>query len=211
MACLLRSDTAPRRAAAQRVSVLLLGLCALGVVMSCVSPLEPDTPRRRTVLGDTTNPVDTKPKWITTDVGFSATENQMTWDPVLDTVRADVDTSGGRTLLRFHVTAHLAPPYYPVKALYAVTVVDSLAIDNTTRDLTTDPASGSGASFQFAKGKDSLSVTPTERIVTSSPNIGVTNLVLRRSGPERIVTGVLTATFLQGTRTYFQATLRFTW
>ena len=206
MACSSLSEAIRRRLG--RLCLMLLIFAMIG---GCVSPLDPDTPRLRVVADDGSSR-ENPASWIGAVLHFSANENQQPWLHMVNTMRAEVDTGGGGTLLRFTFAATLSRPYKSGSTfLYSMLIADSLAVDGNRRSLDSDPRGGNGAMFQFAKAKDSSSVTLQELIIFSDPSTGSALLTMTRIPGERAIDGTLVASFTQNQRTQLYASITITW
>ena len=193
-------------------AIALLGLVWLCGLQSCVSPLDPDTPRRRTLLGDTTRTDDPSTRWFTAEVSFTAIDNLQQRTHAVDSASVEIDTSSGSARVRLRVATSLTPPYNPgIKMLYSFFLRDSLLADGGMHNLNGDPRLGFGALFQFAKARDSLNVTLAETLIASDPSIGSASMRLVYKPGARVIDGTMTATFTQGQRMQFTAGIVISW
>lgn len=205
----LHSDRRPLRA----LRLVIVALACVVAASGCVSPLDPDTPRRRIVADDPIVPDTTaRSGWFRATVYVAATDNGSAWQHHRDSAFAEVDTSGGRTAVRMRYTGTRLPPYSTgLKMLHRVMLaVDSIAADGAVLALDSDPRAGTGALFQIAKGLDSVTVAVTDTIIVHDPSIGSATVFLSRDQGKRSVTGSLMAA-IQNYRIALDAAIVISW
>lgn len=176
---------------------VMLAAVLFAATPGCVSPLEPDTPRIRHLLGDTTLVPPAKhgriPCVITNLVGMQHTG---AWTCTFRDSTAEADTAAAAPAVWLRCSLASAPPYVMGQKCVAFFTmrVDSIPADGAAMDLFGDPATASGVRFYIGTAFDSTTLQIVDSVTADPSALAVSTLKMTHQPSKRQFTGRYSAT-----------------
>jgi hypothetical protein len=187
-------------------SVVGIALC----VSSCVSPLDPDTPRKKTVVYDTVPVHPHAPGRLRAAITvFIVQESAVVWASVLPDTIMEIDTSQSPARIWLRATAIRQPDFSPGKFIASLSLkADSIAADGVDSDLFGDPRTGTGALFVIGNARDSTSYTIIDSVVATPAGIITSAIQFTHNPSRREIDGSYTAIMAAPYRLHINATIK---